>query len=121
MGATGRVDVETIVAQNSVEETMQQYERDALSHDTTTTTAAELSESKEYQVAKTHALLRSLRYITEFQSFRKASTKQKDDSTKEESPASRLESVNKNWKRALGATDGLDRPEKKRQRRVAFG
>jgi len=129
MGATGRVEVETIIAENSVEETMQKYEaqhRQSQNSNGTALSAAELSSSKEYQAAKTHALLKSLKYITEFQSFRK-STSPFDEEAKStgHSTASHLESVNSGWKRCLSGA-AVDKnsttplPQAKRQRRVGF-
>jgi len=113
MGATGRVEVETIVAQNTVEETMQEYE--AQQH-RTDKSAAEISSSKEYQVAKTHALLKSLQYITEFQSFRKTSSR----ASPLNEPPFRLADINENWKRSIPNMNDDYKERTNKKRRVAF-
>ena len=112
MGARGRVQVETLVAENSVEETMAEYEQSTF-HRSDDRTAVEMSSSKEYLAAKTHALLRSLRYMTNFQSFHASNSqiqgtvhnvpstvKQEDSSTTVPSPVSRLQDLNEKWNRS---------------------
>ncbi|KAL7558179.1 hypothetical protein ACA910_016232 [Epithemia clementina (nom. ined.)] len=149
MGARGRVQVETLVAEHSVEETMADYERSAtIKAAADSRTAAELASSKDYQAAKTHALLRSLRYLTTYQSFRKATPqpygnsgyvgvpfpqhhpiKREEDEALATSPVKRLSFVNENWIRMYGAQETVSgdhscsSPPKKRKlqrRRVAF-
>lgn len=65
MGAKGRVDVETLVAQNSVEETMQELESDQLV-DGSNNWAAIKSSRSDYQRTKTQTLLRTLRLNTDY-------------------------------------------------------
>lgn len=78
MGAKGRVDVETLIARNSVEETMEEIES-ALQEDGGQTLqhiapalvngdATALS-AKDYQHTKTQFLLRSLRLVTDYHQF----------------------------------------------------
>jgi hypothetical protein len=77
MGAKGRVRVVTLTAAKTVEETMQEIESAAqyrfqYSHQTVTrpiVAAAESNNLEEYATAKTHALLRSLRLITDYHHF----------------------------------------------------
>ena len=98
MGASGRVEVETIVAENSVEETMQEYERKSSSQSETGYVPSSRTFSRDYLATKTQALLRSLDYITDFQSFRKPSL----EGTKHESdPSMRLREINAKWKDQL--------------------
>jgi len=79
MGAKGAVEVETLIAKNSVEEKMQELERG--SHEALYRVDDERSPDlpgfdsrniKEYQQAKTRALLQSLRLITDYHQFSKS-------------------------------------------------
>jgi hypothetical protein len=75
MGAKGRVEVETLLARNSVEETMQEIEsairgeRHDEDLDSTLSGLDGLNSLKEYQQAKTKIILRSLRLITDYHYF----------------------------------------------------
>lgn len=77
MGARGAVEVETIIARDSVEESMRAFEagqltdaRDAIEDESLST-----SKQKDRQQRKTHALLKSLRYVTDYHQFRKNAPK----------------------------------------------
>jgi hypothetical protein len=73
MGAQGPVEVETILARDTVEETMQAYEAGNLQDLPTLkndATSDSFKQSDQMQ-RKTHVLLKSLRFITDFHQFRK--------------------------------------------------
>jgi hypothetical protein len=81
MGAKGHVHVETLVAKNSVEETMHYIEsslrgasREADDPECRLSDFRGLGTLSEYQQAKTKILLQSLRFITDFHSFSSGST-----------------------------------------------
>lgn len=74
MGAKGRVEVETLVAKNSVEETMQELESANSHHTTGNQDASRYSVSiasnrTEYQRTKIQTLLRTLRLNTDYHRF----------------------------------------------------
>jgi hypothetical protein len=70
MGAKGRVEVQTLLAKNSVEETMQEIEssiRDVDNHEETGLSDLQgLTSLAEYQQAKTKILLQSLRFNLDY-------------------------------------------------------
>jgi hypothetical protein len=76
MGAKGRVEVETLVAKNSVEETMQEFELAVNERSVGNVDAFDSSLSTlittntiEYQRTKTQTLLRTLRLNTDYHRF----------------------------------------------------
>jgi len=96
MGATGQVQVETMIAQHSVEETMWQQEEDH-------------AEGKRGDQSKTHRLLKSLRYITDYHCFagRRGDGKFVDGSV-------RKKLANRKWKQLLDDSKDFQRPAAKR-------
>jgi SNF2 family DNA or RNA helicase len=74
MGAKGRVEVETLVAKNSVEETMQEFES-ALNERSVGNVDA-----LDYQRTKTQTLLRTLRLNTDYHRF--GQTRESDEARK---------------------------------------
>ena len=71
MGAKGAVEVETILAQDSVEETMKAYEGGRLNNILDLAKDFLSSKPKDQQQRKAHVLLQSLRFITDYHNFRK--------------------------------------------------
>eukprot|EP00977_Amphora_coffeiformis_P027985 scaffold34676_cov176-Amphora_coffeaeformis.AAC.14 len=73
MGARGAVEVETIIAQDTVEETMKALEAGDLNKilDFKEDELSSSFKQKDGQNRKTHVLLRSLRFITDYHQFRK--------------------------------------------------
>ena len=71
MGSLGRVEVETLVAKNTVEETMQKTDLGLCipTSDESSRFPQRLGSKNEEQRAKTHFLLRSLRLMTDYHSF----------------------------------------------------
>ena len=70
MGARGAVEVETILAKESVEETMKAFEAGLLNEqDVSQSETPSLFKPKDYQQRKAHVLLQSLRFITDYHSF----------------------------------------------------
>ena len=73
MGAKGAVVVETIIAKDSVEETMREYEAGELQNvvDLSRDFSSGKQEGQQQQQRKAHVLLKSLRLITDYHQFRK--------------------------------------------------
>lgn len=73
MGAKGSVVVETIIAKNSVEETIKAYEAGELQNvvDLSKDFSSEKQEGQQQQQRKAHVLLKSLRLNTDYHQFRK--------------------------------------------------
>jgi hypothetical protein len=87
MGAKGRVEVETLVAKNSVEETMQEFESALNERSAGNVDAFDSSQSTlirtntiEYQRTKTQTLLRTLRLNTDYHRF--GQTREPDEALK---------------------------------------
>lgn len=67
MGAKGAVQVETILAKDSVEEDMKAFEAGELTDQSAEEDASSSSfKQKDYMQRKTHVLLKSLRFIVDY-------------------------------------------------------
>lgn len=73
LGAQGPVEVETILAKDSVEESMKAFEAGLLNDSQVFQKEEGMSllGKKDHQERKTHYLLKSLRFITDYHQFRK--------------------------------------------------
>ena len=73
MGARGAVEVDTIIAQDTVEETMKAFEAGQLTDipDSKEDDTLSYVKQRDHQQRKTHVLLKSLRFITDYHQFRK--------------------------------------------------
>lgn len=111
MGARGPVEVETIIAKDSVEENMKAFEAGQLVDQSMEDSATCCFKQKDYVQQKTHALLKSLRLITDYHHL---SNKPRGKEVKPEEKPTPL-------KRAWSEQYSLQRPVKRRKVTFADG
>ena len=102
MGAKGSVEVETIIAKDSVEETMKAYEAGQLTDILDPSQDYSSGKQKDQQQRKAHVLLKSLRFITDFHHLPKAGP------------------TNQNHQRRAPPSEAITLPPKNKRRKVAF-